>query len=78
MASQPMQDTHAPQIMEHFNKSLTYTPFDCKWIPCSGRFVVMGQYARGTGVLQIYELQAGEVKMTAEVGSSLPFFIESS
>jgi WD repeat-containing protein 92 len=37
-----MDTTEAPQIIEHVAKSLTFTPFDTKWIPCSARFVLFG------------------------------------
>ena len=45
-----MDTTDAPQILEHANKSLTFTPFDCKWIPASARFVIFGQSPSAKGV----------------------------
>lgn len=62
-----MDTTDAPQLIEHINKSLTYTPFDTRWVPCSARFVVAGMYPRATGVLQIYELNRGELGLVKEV-----------
>lgn len=59
-----------PQIISHIQKSLNYTVFDSKWIPCSAKFICMGNYARGTGVMQIYEVEHGEVKLVKEVMSS--------
>lgn len=56
-----------PQIIAHTQKSLNYTVFDCKWIPCSAKFVCLGNLARGSGVLQIYELQHGDVQLIKEV-----------
>lgn len=56
-----------PQIIAHIQKSLNYTVFDSKWIPCSAKFVCMGNFARGTGVMQIYEVQHGEVQLVKEV-----------
>lgn len=56
-----------PQIIAHTQKSLNYTLFDCKWIPCSAKFVCMGNFARGTGVLQVYEVQHGDVQLVKEV-----------
>lgn len=56
-----------PQIIAHVQKSLNYTLFDAKWIPCSAKFVVLGNYARGTGALQIYEISHGDVKLVHEV-----------
>lgn len=61
-----MDTTDAPQIIEHANKSLSFTPYDTKWVPCSARFVVMGIYPKGKGALQMYELDGGEVKAVAE------------
>lgn len=58
-----------PQIIAHIQKSLNYTVFDCKWIPCSAKFVCMGNFARGTGVLQVYEVQRGDVQLVKEVSS---------
>ncbi|TNN80949.1 WD repeat-containing protein 92 [Liparis tanakae] len=56
-----------PQIIAHIQKSLNYTVFDSKWIPRSARFVCLGNFARGTGVMQIYELQHGEAVLVKEV-----------
>ncbi len=56
-----------PKIIEHVVKSLDYTLFDARWIPCSARFVVLGNYARGTGALQIYEVSKGDVKLVKNV-----------
>ena len=56
-----------PQIILHVQKSLNYTIFDTKWIPCSAKFVVLGNYARGTGALQIYEVSHGDVNLVKEV-----------
>ena len=54
-------------IIEHVTKSLDYTLFDARWIPCSARFVVLGNFARGTGALQIYEVSKGELKLLKNV-----------
>lgn len=58
-----------PQIIAHIQKSLNYTVFDCKWVPCSAKFVTMGNFARGTGVIQLYEIQHGDLKLLREVGT---------
>lgn len=58
-----------PQIITHIQKGLNYTVFDCKWVPCSAKFVTMGNFARGTGVIQLYEIQHGDVKLLREVGA---------
>ena len=56
-----------PQIILHIQKSMNYTLFDCKWIPCSAKFVVLGNYARGTGAMQVYEISHGDIKLVHEV-----------
>jgi hypothetical protein len=56
-----------PQIIIHAEKSLNYTPFDVKWVPCSARFVVVGQKPRGTGSIEVYEIEPGDIKKISEV-----------
>ena len=56
-----------PQIISHIQKSLNYTLFDCKWVPCSAKFVILGNYARGTGAIQVYECSQGDVTVIHEV-----------
>ncbi|XP_039256703.1 dynein axonemal assembly factor 10-like [Styela clava] len=51
-----------PQIISHIEKSLDFTLFDCKWIPRSARFVVLGSYPRGTGAILVYEISHREIK----------------
>lgn len=60
-----------PKIIEHVVKSLDYTLFDARWIPCSARFVVLGNYARGTGAFQIYEVSKGDVKLLKSVSTAI-------
>ena len=55
------------QIIEHQSKSVNYTPFDCKWVPCSAKFVMMGINPRGTAAFQIYELNKGAINLIKEV-----------
>lgn len=61
-----MLTTDAPQIIEHVNRSLDFTPYETKWIPSSARFVVLGMNPRGTGALRVYELDVGEAKVIHE------------
>ena len=56
-----------PQIIVHVQKSLNYTIYDTRWVPNSAKFVVLGNYARGTGALQIYEINKGDVTLVKEV-----------
>ena len=56
-----------PQIILHIQKSVNYTVYDAKWIPCSAKFVALGNFARGTGAIQIYEVSQGDVKLVTDV-----------
>lgn len=55
------------QIITHSEKSLNYTVFGVKWVPCSAKVVVLGSHPRDTGALQVYELSKGELKLVLEV-----------
>jgi hypothetical protein len=56
-----------PQIICHAEKPTTLSLFDCHWIPCSAKFVVLGSKPKGTGVISVYELSEGDVKLVKEV-----------
>ncbi|XP_058835481.1 dynein axonemal assembly factor 10 [Topomyia yanbarensis] len=55
------------QMIAHIEKSLDYSVFDVKWIPCSAKFVVIGSKPKGTGILQVYQLNRGELDKLKEV-----------
>eukprot|EP00879_Flechtneria_rotunda_P029635 GHRR01032065.1.p1 GENE.GHRR01032065.1~~GHRR01032065.1.p1 ORF type:complete len:344 (+),score=65.23 GHRR01032065.1:305-1336(+) len=57
----------APQILEHLQKSLTVTIYGTRWIPGTPNFVAVGQHARGTGCLQVYELEATDAVVTCNI-----------
>ncbi|XP_066599215.1 dynein axonemal assembly factor 10 [Prorops nasuta] len=67
-----MEKLEKPQIICHIEKSVNYSLFDTKWVPCSTKFVVMGSKARGTGILQIYEISNGELKLVKDIEKSTP------
>lgn len=52
----------APGLVEHWTTSVAFTPFDVKWIPESARFVLLGSRPNDTGIIQVYELGAGDDK----------------
>jgi hypothetical protein len=56
-----------PQIITYAEKSTSLSLFDCRWIPCSAKFVALGSKPRGTGVINIYEINDGDVKLVKEV-----------
>jgi len=41
-------------------KSSEMTLFDCRWVPCSARFVVAGTHTKGHGILTVYTLSETE------------------
>ncbi|XP_018309025.1 WD repeat-containing protein 92 isoform X2 [Mycetomoellerius zeteki] len=65
-----MDELSKPQIICHIEKSVDYSLFDAKWIPCSAKFVVMGSRPRGTGIIQIYEVSSGELKLVKNIERS--------
>ena len=65
-----MVEFEKPQIIIHIHKSLNYTVYDTKWIPSSAKFAVLGSRPRGTGTLQIYEINKGELILMKEVSLS--------
>jgi WD repeat-containing protein 92 len=61
-----MDTTDAPQIIEHIHKSLTFTAYLTRWVPCSARFVVAGISPKAKGIMQVYELDRGDLKLVDE------------
>ena len=61
-----METTDAPQMIEHKNVSLTYTPYETRWVPCSARFVCCGITPKAKGKLEVYELKQGKLEVVAE------------
>ena len=41
-------------------KSSEMTLFDCRWVPCSARFVVAGTHTKGHGILTVYTITETE------------------
>ncbi|XP_055880420.1 dynein axonemal assembly factor 10-like [Biomphalaria glabrata] len=68
-----MLNMDKPQIILHVQKSVNYTLYDTKWIPCSAKFVALGNYSRGTGAIQIYEISQGDVQIVRDVEKSKAF-----
>lgn len=68
-----MDTTDAPQIIEHIHKSLTFTPYDTKWVPFSAKFVTLGIHPNAKGALNVYQLNSGDLDTVLEgkVGSGV-------
>lgn len=57
-----MENEETPQIITHIETNLDHSLFDCKWIPCSAKFVVIGSIPRGNGTIEIFEIASGETE----------------
>ena len=55
-----------PLIQIKLNKSLSYTPFDIKWLPYSTKLVIIGQTSSSKGIIQIYHLTKGKLDLESE------------
>ncbi|XP_055608058.1 dynein axonemal assembly factor 10 [Uranotaenia lowii] len=55
------------QMVAHIEKSLDYSVFDVKWIPCSAKFVAIGSKPKGTGILQVYQLNQGQLETVRQM-----------
>jgi len=64
-------DTKKPQIICHVEKSLNYTLFDCKWIPKTAKFVVVGSLPRGTGVIEVFEIASTDIKSVDRIDTAV-------
>lgn len=60
-------------MIAHIEKSLNYTVFDVKWIPCSAKFVVLGTKPKGTGVIQLFELNQENLDNVKEIEKKAAF-----
>ncbi|XP_053677604.1 dynein axonemal assembly factor 10 [Anopheles nili] len=54
------------QMISHIEKPLNYSVYDVKWIPCTAKFVAIGSKPKGTGAMQIYELNRGSLELVKE------------
>jgi hypothetical protein len=61
-----MDTTDAPQIIEHINKGVDFTPYDTKWVPSSSRFVAMGIYPNAKGALHVYQMDQGQLECVTQ------------
>eukprot|EP00039_Didymoeca_costata_P033508 m.42700 g.42700 ORF g.42700 m.42700 type:complete len:358 (+) comp9903_c0_seq1:163-1236(+) len=62
-----MAELEKPQIVELATRSVNYTLFDAQWVPASARFVALGNYARGTGALEVCAVENGQIVKKQEV-----------
>lgn len=57
-----MDTIEAPQIFEHHQKQLNFTPFDVKWMPGSAKCALVGQTPKMKGVVKFHQLEREELK----------------
>ena len=43
-------------------ESSDMTLFDCRWVPCSTRFVVAGTHTNGHGILRVYNSDSNKLE----------------
>lgn len=66
-----MDTSNSPQLIEHLSHSVNYTPFDARWVPCSAKLTVCGSTAKGSGILQLYELDPNNSVNSLKLLSSI-------
>lgn len=62
-----MDTTASPQIIEHIQETLDFTPFEVKWVPQSAKFVLLGQHPKATGAFRVCELSKGKCEKLHQV-----------
>ncbi|CAH2983172.1 unnamed protein product [Chilo suppressalis] len=62
-----MEDLDTPQIITHIENNINHSIFDCKWIPCSAKFVVIGGLPKGSGTIEIFEITSGEARKIKDI-----------
>lgn len=58
---------NSPRVISHIEQPVHYTIFDSLWIPCSAKFLTVGNNSNDNGVIQIYEVCGTELKLLKEV-----------
>lgn len=61
------------EIIFYSVKKLGVTIYDTKWIPFSSKFIVLGMFPKGTGYLQMIDLNKGELKEILQKEEKKPF-----
>jgi WD40 repeat protein len=53
-------------LLAYCSGQVSFTPFDAKWVPMSAKFAVVGCYPKGTGCIQVHELDGSTLKKVAD------------
>eukprot|EP00887_Chlorella_sp_A99_P000337 scaffold13.g337.t1 len=63
-----VSESQAAQLRSLFDEAQWQRPaHDELWIPGTAKLLAVGSYARGSGVLQVYEMEGRELRLVAEV-----------
>ena len=67
-----MDDLDKPIIVTLSENPVSYPLHDILWIPCSAKFITVGEANPGeashpTGAIQIYEVEEGKITMKKQV-----------
>lgn len=70
-----MDTSNAPQIIEHLNRTLQFTPYDVKyqsrnyrrWLPGTAKFTLCGQPPKANGIIELLQLNKTELKTVAAI-----------
>nr|CCA21698.1 WD domaincontaining protein putative [Albugo laibachii Nc14] len=57
-----MDTQNAPQLIEHIQHSIPFTPNDTKWLPSTARFVTLGIHPNASGAISVFELHQGALR----------------
>lgn len=55
-----------PYLVAHIEKSLDHTIFETRWIPCSAKFVALGNRSTGVGTIKIFELNGCQLDLVRQ------------
>lgn len=54
-------------LAEFTSTNVHFTPHDCRWVPNSARFVVVGETAKSNGVLSVFQLNESGIETTSKI-----------
>lgn len=60
-------------IFTYAEKQVDYNLFESLWIPCSAKFVTLGATSTSAGIIQVYELSDGKIKLLKEVSNKFAY-----
>ena len=61
-----------PKIKTLISKKLNYTPYDIHWLPYSSKIIITGEIYNSKGILQIYNLIKGRLRLDIEYIRDFP------